>query len=404
MTLLRLLLLAIVLTLGAASTAAVADPLVPPTSEAREAFKTLLRDTRVGIVTGGPGGTYLQLGTDVSNLVRGERGDTLRVTVMVGRGSLGNLQDLVFLENTDLALVQADVLDFIRRTEPEDYNFLSKRLQYVARFHPEVIHVLGRGLEGGDLRALDGKVVSVGGQGGGSQITAEIVFEELLGIRPIFRNLSEREALADLASEMPTLDAMLYVSGRGSSLFTNLGADIAAGLQRNNVFFVPAPATLSEGRSYRVDWLSGDDYPALIAPEAPVRVWTVPAVLAVYAWPTNHERYKRLSDFINVFFDARAKLSPKRGSNNNWCYVDLRADIAGWTRFGPAEAWLELNRSADTRVCGDDTVRPAPGPATDSSCPSVFAAAMRASGLDPEQQQVKSLLEQWKRANPQACQ
>ncbi len=95
-----------------------ADSMIPDTQEGRQALIQKLDAGRVGLVTGGPGSTYIRLGSDLSDLVGKIMGNDLRIVVMEGRRSVGNIKDLAFLRFTDLTLVQADVLEHIRRTEP----------------------------------------------------------------------------------------------------------------------------------------------------------------------------------------------------------------------------------------------------------------------------------------------
>ena len=147
------------------------------------AFAQNLRDTRVGIITGGAGGTYLQLGGDLQRLVEAatSQSSDLRVLPMVGRGSVGNLQDLLYLENVDFSFVQADVFYSIRQKNAEEFEYLKNRISYVTRLYPEVVHIVARN---GARRPEDlrGKTVAIGGPGGGSALTGPIVLRDLLKV------------------------------------------------------------------------------------------------------------------------------------------------------------------------------------------------------------------------------
>ena len=220
--------------------AALGADIIPDTGPERDALAAAIEARRIGIVTGGPGGTYIQLGSDLARLVQSATDEAIRVIVMEGRGSVGNLQDLVFLRYTDLALVQADVLDAIQSEDADDYAFLKERLRFVARFHPELIHVLARGGALGSASELDGKRVAIGAAGSGTQITAPIVFARL-GIRPEYVPMHQDQALAELAGDSPTIDAMVYVAGRGSPLFTRVSAEMSQRIQDRGIYFVPFP-------------------------------------------------------------------------------------------------------------------------------------------------------------------
>jgi TRAP transporter TAXI family solute receptor len=380
------------------STAAFASDIIPDTARERDAFSATVEGRRVGIVTGAPGGTYIQLGSDLSRLVQSASSDAIRVIVMEGRGSVGNLQDLVFLRYTDLALVQGDVLDSIEAEDPDDYDFLKDRLRFVARFHPEIVHVLARGGPFHDVKELDGKRVAIGAAGSGTQITAPIVFEKL-GVRPQYVPLHQDQALADLLSDAPKIDAMVYVAGRGSALFTRISPEMAQRIQDKGVYFVPFPAAPPADSSYVASEISGTDYPSFVEQGASVPVWSVPAVLAVYNWDParggmQRDRYRRLKDFIDAFFNDRARLDDGPGGfNENWCSIDLANSVGGWTRFSAAQDWLDRNAGASTAICA----------AAKPSCKDAFEAEMRKAGFDPASAGVAALFEDWKKRNGQTC-
>ena len=133
-------------------------------------------------------------------------------------------------------------------------------------------------------RELDGKRVAIGAAGSGTQITAPIVFARL-GIRPQYVPMHQDQALADLTGDDPTIDAMVYVAGRGSTLFTRISAEMSQRIQDRGVDSVPFPDEPPPGSSYIRDRISSADYPSFIesgALDAPA--WSVPAVLAVYNW------------------------------------------------------------------------------------------------------------------------
>jgi uncharacterized protein len=380
----------------AAATAA-APEIVPDTEAARDAFAAEVDRQRIGIVTGAPGGTYIQLGSDLARLVQSSTQGDVRVIVMEGRGSVGNLRDLVSLEYTDLALVQADVLAWIERNHPEDYAFLTQHLRFVARFHPEIIHVLVRGGPAGDPAALAGKRVAIGAEGSGTQITAPIVFD-LLGVEAELVPLHQEAALADLLSDAPTIDAMVYVAGRGSPLFTRLSPEMARLVDDKQIYLVPFPDAPPAESSYVAGTVSNADYPGLIEPGTEVPVWSVPAVLAVYNWDpglsdTHRDRYGRLAVFIEAFFDNRRKLDDGPGGfNENWCSIDLGNDVGGWTRFSAAQDWLD--RNTGTAVCADEA---------QTACLDAFAAEMREAGLDPSDSAVAGLLDDWRKQDGSPC-
>jgi TRAP transporter TAXI family solute receptor len=376
---------------------ALGQDIIPDTKAERDALVSEIDRQRIGIMTGAPAGTYIQLGADLSRLVQSATDGSVRVIVMEGRGSVGNLQDLVFLKYADLALVQADVLASIEANDLDDYAFLKEQMRLVARFHPEIIHVLARGGPIDSPAALDGKRIAIGAVGSGTNITAPIVFD-LLNIQPEYVPLHQESALADLLSDSPTIDAMVYVAGRGSPLFARISPEMAQLFEDRQIYFVPFAAPPPAESSYIADSISNTDYPSLIEQGTSVPVWSVPAVLAAYNWDpglsdTHVDRHRRLVTFIDAFFDNRRKLDDGPGGfNENWCSIDLANSVGGWTRFSAAQAWLD--RNTDTAICEGHA---------GLACRDAFAAEMRKAGLEPTSPAVAALFDDWRKQNSSMC-
>jgi len=62
----------------------------------------------VGVISGGVQGTYIRIAADLATTI--DDGDQLRVLPIIGRGSIQNIADLLFLRGVDVGIVQADVL------------------------------------------------------------------------------------------------------------------------------------------------------------------------------------------------------------------------------------------------------------------------------------------------------
>ena len=65
----------------------------------------------VGVITGMEGGTYARTGADLTILDDG----TLRVLPTLGKGSLQNLSDILYLKGVDIGFVQADALTYTKQ-------------------------------------------------------------------------------------------------------------------------------------------------------------------------------------------------------------------------------------------------------------------------------------------------
>jgi hypothetical protein len=75
----------------------------------------------------------------------------------------------------------------------------------------------------------------------------------------------------------------------------------------------------------------------LIAQGEAVQTISVPAVLAVYNWNKDTDRYRRCARFVEYLFDRFEKLREKP-YQPGWKDMNLAGTIPGWTRFPPAQA------------------------------------------------------------------
>jgi TRAP transporter TAXI family solute receptor len=346
----------------------------------------------VGIITGSPSGKYMPLGTDLARLLDDRTSGAMRLNVAFGYGSVQNIDDLINLNGVDLAIVQGDVLDWFRR-DPAVHARLRRLMRYVTRLHREEIHVLARG-DLRSIRALDGRKVSIGAPGSGSQITARNLFERL-GIRPQIIETGPKEARDDLIAGR--IDAMLFVVGKGASLFRDIAGDVA---NRAGLAFVPFEPQEGAFEPYEEAVLSASDYPALIPQGQEVAVRAVPSVLAVYAWAPGQPRHGPVSRFVERFFDRAQELGRRPGFERElWCQVDLAAPVAGWERFSTATAWLARNSGRPTQLCDENTER-------DHSCNRRFFDAVARDGIsltDPASPLGQTLYRGWQASEGRDC-
>jgi TRAP-type uncharacterized transport system substrate-binding protein len=72
----------------------------------------------MSILTGAKTGTYYRFGTDIADLLRKECG--AEIAVKESQGSLANLQRLRHEANSQLAIVQQDSLDYLKKAAASD--------------------------------------------------------------------------------------------------------------------------------------------------------------------------------------------------------------------------------------------------------------------------------------------
>lgn len=334
-------------------------------------YATMQRNT-VGLVTGGPQGVYARLGNDLLRLLDDRKGESLRLEVLLGSGSVNNLDDLWNLRGVSLAIVQGDVLAAYA-ADPGQFQWLRNHVRYVTRLHTEVLHVVSRReivRQGGpDVCALRGKRVNVGGLGSGPKITVQKVFNDILGLGVTFDPGSTDEAIDQVADGR--VDAFAYVVGTPAPLYAD--ERLAKRFFQQDLVWLDVPRSLLEngcdgrgaaGRSdaavYEAAALTGADYPALLPGGKRVDTIGVPAILASYKFDNLRDaRAAATATFVQHFFGIAA--DPDRGLgraggsfDRNWCGVDLSQKVETWQRDDAAADWLAANdraaKPAATRI------------------------------------------------------
>jgi TRAP transporter TAXI family solute receptor len=323
--------------LGFALACRTADAQAPKHVDARRTHAQFVDEVNantVTIVSGGINGTYVRIAADFASVL--DDGDALRVLPILGRGSLQNIKDILFLRGVDLGLVQSDVLESVK-AEGKIPN-VGSQVAYVARLYNEEIHILAP-KDITDIRQLAGLKVNTDVAGSGTAGTAKVVFDRL-GIAPEIVNFDQGVALEKL--KLGEISATVYVSGkpvRGFSDFKSDGRFHLLGIpfdQRvQDIYF---PTTMTE-----------KDYPNLIGSGETVDTIAVGTILAVFDWPPGSVRYQRLAHFVDAFFSKFDEfLKPPR--HPKWQEVNLAANVPGWTRFAPARDWLEHAAQANGSI------------------------------------------------------
>jgi hypothetical protein len=112
---------------------------------------------------------------------------------------------------------------------------------------------------------------------------------------------------------------------------------------RFHLLSVPFERNVAE--TYLPARFASSDYPRLIESGKTVETVAVGNVLAVFNWPENSERYKRVERFVEAFFSRFDEFS-QPGRHPKWKEVNLSATVPNWQRFKAAQVWLD--RSAKT--------------------------------------------------------
>lgn len=281
----------------------------------------------VGVISGGVDGTYIRIAADLAAVL--DSGEQLRVLPIVGRGSVQNLADILFLRGVDVGIVQSDSLAFVRQQRM--FGGIESRLNYIAKLYDEEIHILAR-RDIAAVRDLAGKPVNMDGRTSGTAMTAGIVFQRLgVEVQPAY----DPQDVALDKLRRGEIAAIVYVAGKPTRLFTALPSDSGLRFLR-----IPPEAALME--TYLPAELGNDAYPTLVPPGPPVETIAVGAVMACFNWNSG-ERWRAVNRFTETFFDRFDQfLRPPR--HPKWREVNLAAQVPGWTRYPASVAALQRSR------------------------------------------------------------
>jgi TRAP transporter TAXI family solute receptor len=282
----------------------------------------------VGVITGMEGGTYARTAADLTIL----DSDTLRVLPTLGKGSLQNLSDILYLRGIDIGFVQADALTYARQHNL--FPGLAQNIRYIAKLYDEEVHVLAR-KDINSLADLNGQRVNVDVSGSGSAMTAEILLDAL-GIKAKVEHQKQIDGVQELARG--EIAAIIHVGGAPIPLLANAPAD-------QGLHFLPVELTPALAQTYLPDQFTHDTYPSLVPAGATIPTIAVGDVMAVFAWQPHTERYNKVARFVDAFFSHFDEFQhPPR--HPKWREVNLTAEVPGWVRFQPAQDWLAAHTTA----------------------------------------------------------
>lgn len=271
------------------------------------------------ILTGGPTGTYIQIGRDMSQLAA-ECG--LQYNVRESAGSLENFLGVRKRPHTQFGIVQSDVLEYLKTYSADDPAIARAVFGVRIAFplYNEEVHVLAK-RDIASLADLNGRRVAVGVEDSGTFLTASLVLD-LAGVQPAERvTIDADTSLARLIEG--SIDAFFYVAGAPTKIFQSPEID------GTKLHLLPIDnPTLAQ--VYVPSKIAAGTYP--FQAEA-VDVVAVKAVLMTYEYEPTRNAYHRsscrsVSDLANLVFTNFAKL--RETGHPKWQSVDLNDIPPGW--------------------------------------------------------------------------
>jgi len=311
-----------------AGTTAVVGQTIPKSLQEggpEEILKQRQNNWTVGVAGGNMDGTYLRFADELGKVL--DDGDELRVLPIISRGAAANLQDLLYLRGIDVAFTQSDVFEYFR-TQRKTPN-LETRVQYIIRLPVAELHVTARA----DIRTLEdlrGQKVVFGPPGSSPTLTGPIVFPRLgIPVEPVFVDFSTGMKMIRSGEVAGLLGVVSKPVDFWSKIPPNTGLHL-----------LPVPYTKALADLYVIGEFTSADYPNLIPPGERIDTIAVPSVLAVYNWPKNSDRYRRVERFVQYLFNRWDKLT-QPPFHPRWRDVNLAATVPGWTRYSASEEMLQ---------------------------------------------------------------
>lgn len=293
----------------------------------------------VSIVVSGMSCTCARFAEDIRNVVNDLRPNGLRVLPILGVGGAQNLEDVLFLKGVDMATVDQDHIEYLKKKDPLLYANLENRVSYITKLYNSEFHVAAR-QDIKSLADLQGKRVSFNLENSHTHIAADIIFE-MLGIKSVKTFHDNDEAFQLLTAGQ--LDAHIVLTGAPQSALAKLKASDGIHLLALSEEDLPQRSSGELYKRYLPADLTNDHYPQLIEAGKTVPTIATRTVLAVYNWDENSIRYRKLEKFVQEFFGKIGQFDNK-SRHPKWSEVNLAAEVPGWKRFKPAQDWLDANK------------------------------------------------------------
>jgi len=269
---------------------------------------------------------------------------------VLGVGGLQNVNDVLFLKNIDMGVVDEDNLRLLKKKDPGLYANIEQRVQYITKLYNSEFQVLARN----DIKSYDdlrGKKVNFNLKDSQTEVTADTVFNTL-GI-PVVRSYYDNdEAIKRVIAG--DISAMIILTGAPQAALAKLKKEDGVHFLALDQESLPKHDLSGLFAEYLPAELTHELYPNLVPEGTTVPTFANRALLVAYNWPENSEKYKKVAKFVDAFF---GKIDQFNNSSRHpkWREVNLAADMPGWVRYKPAAEWLAAHRNQAVSTNPDST-------------------------------------------------
>jgi hypothetical protein len=277
--------------------------------------------TDLGIITGGEKGTYYQFGLNLQGLGK-QHG--VNLSVYPSRGSIENVYAVYQRPQTQLGIVQSDVLAFVSRVQTDPVlKRIAKKTKMVFPLYNEEIHILGRaGIA--EFDDLADRRVAIGREGSGTYLTARLLFNVADVAPREMVPIDTDEALAELKAGR--IDAMFYVAGFPVKLFTE-GVS-----ERDGLAFVPIT------NKSITEFYPRAEIPARTYAWQSKAVDTVAVKSVLVSFDFRRRDCETVGKFAKTLVDHMDWLITN--GHPKWKAVDLNYPLKGWEQYDCVRKYL----------------------------------------------------------------
>ncbi len=281
----------------------------------------------VRFIAGEYGKLSLEVAAELATIL--DEGDTLRIIPIIGRGSLRNMTDMIYLKGIDISIVQSDVLEYFlyKNTFPE----IKEKIKYISKLYIQDLYIVAN-KDIKSINDLSGKYINVVSQYSGEFVTAQNIFGALgIPYKPVF--FDQNLALEKLRKG--EIAATLLVSGRPSPFISELKQD-------DGLKLISVPFSIKMPRIYLPTTIQNKDYPSLIPEGTSIPTIGQSAIFLVFNFKPNSFRFAKVARFTDALL-SRFEEFKKPPRHPKWREVNLASAVRGWQRFGPVDRWLKEN-------------------------------------------------------------
>ena len=275
----------------------------------------------LSVMTGSKKGTYYQFGLNMKAM--GKKYG-YNIHVHNSKGSVENVYAVYKRPNTQMGIVQSDVLAFVLKVKSnETLKRIARKTKMIFPLYNEEVHLLGS-TSLNSFDDLENKRVAVGKEGSGTYLTAKLLFE-ISGITPKkLVAVGTEDALAGV--KQGSLDAMFYVAGFPVALFSEQvladdGLHIVPIDNKNITEFYPTAA------------IPAGTYPWQ---DRAVSTVAVKAVLISYDFRRNN--CDLVGQFAGIIYENLDWL--RQNGHPKWQSVDLDYPLKGWEQYDCVKKYL----------------------------------------------------------------